>query len=68
MKDLFTALALVLVIEGVLYALFPSKMRYLISKMTEVQDTSLRTSGILAIFVGVACVWVIRSWSGQSSQ
>ncbi|MFL2920731.1 MAG: DUF2065 domain-containing protein [Thalassobaculaceae bacterium] len=61
MKDLFTALALVLVIEGVLYALFPSKMRYLISKMTEVQDTSLRTSGILAIFVGVACVWVIRS-------
>ncbi|MAR87618.1 MAG: hypothetical protein CMM17_04895 [Rhodospirillaceae bacterium] len=61
MKDLFTALALVLVIEGVLYALFPSKMRYLISKMTEVQDTSLRTSGILAILVGVACVWVIRS-------
>ena len=61
MKDLFTALALVLVIEGVLYALFPSKMRYLISKMTEVQDTSMRTSGILAIFVGVACVWVIRS-------
>ena len=61
MKDLFTALALVLVIEGVLYALFPSKMQYLISKMTEVQDTSLRTSGILAILVGVACVWVIRS-------
>ena len=61
MKDLFTALALVLVIEGVLYALFPSKMRYLISKMTEVQDTSLRTSGIIAIFVGDACVWVIRS-------
>ena len=61
MKDLFTALALVLVIEGVLYALFPSKMRYLISKMAEVQDTSLRASGILAILVGVASVWVIRS-------
>ena len=61
MKDLFTALALVLVIEGVLYALFPSKMRCLIAKMAEVQDTSLRASGILAILVGVACVWVIRS-------
>jgi len=59
LKDLFTALALVLVIEGVLYALFPSKMRSLILKMTEVQDTSLRVSGILAILVGVACVWVI---------
>ena len=61
MKELFTALALVLVIEGVLYALFPSKMRYLISKMTEVQDNSLRAAGVLAILVGVASVWVIRS-------
>ena len=61
MEDLFTALALVLVIEGVLYALFPSKMRDLISKMMEVEDTSLRASGIFAALVGVACVWVIRS-------
>ena len=61
MKELFTALALVLVIEGVLYALFPSKMRYLIAKMAEVEDTSLRASGILAILVGIACVWVIRT-------
>ena len=61
MEDLFTALALVLVIEGVLYALFPSRMRYLITKMIEVQDTPLRISGILAVLFGVACVWVIRS-------
>jgi len=61
LEDLFTALALVLVIEGVLYALFPAKMRYLISKMIEVQDTSLRRSGILAVLLGVAFVWLIRS-------
>ena len=61
MDELFTALALVLVIEGVLYALFPSKMRYLISKMAEVEDKSLRTSGIVAVALGVAWVWVIRS-------
>ena len=60
MEELFTALALVLVIEGVLYALFPSKMRYLISKMIEVQDISLRTSGILAVLVGFAFVWLVR--------
>ena len=61
MEDLFTALTLVLVIEGVLYALFPSKMRYLISKMAEVEDKSLRTSGIVAVALGVAWVWAIRS-------
>jgi|TARA_E500000331_G_scaffold211448_1_gene202683 uncharacterized protein YjeT (DUF2065 family) len=61
LEDLFTALALVLVIEGAMYALFPSKMRYVVSKMAEVQDTSLRTSGIIAVLLGVACVWAIRS-------
>jgi uncharacterized protein YjeT (DUF2065 family) len=61
LDELFTALALVLVIEGVLYALFPSKMRCLISKMAEVEDKSLRTSGIVAVALGVAWVWAIRS-------
>jgi uncharacterized protein YjeT (DUF2065 family) len=61
LEDLFTALALVLVIEGTVYALFPSRMRYLVLKMGEVQDTSLRTSGIIAVLLGVACVWAIRS-------
>jgi len=61
LDELFTALALVLVIEGVLYALFPSKMRRLMSKMVEVEDKTLRTSGFVAVAVGVAWVWVIRS-------
>ena len=61
MEDLFTALALVFVIEGAVYALFPSKMRYLVLKMGEVQDTYLRTSGIIAVLLGVGCVWAIRS-------
>ena len=33
MKDLGTALALVLVIEGVLYALFPDGMKRMIAQM-----------------------------------
>ncbi|MDC0158119.1 DUF2065 domain-containing protein [Rhodospirillaceae bacterium] len=61
MEDLFTALALILVIEGAAYALLPSKMRHLVLRMAEVQETSLRTSGIIAVLVGGACVWVIRS-------
>jgi hypothetical protein len=61
LEDLFTALALVLVIEGASNTLFPSKMRDLISKMMEVEDTSLRASGMLAALVGLACVWLIRS-------
>ncbi|MDC1427649.1 DUF2065 domain-containing protein [Rhodospirillaceae bacterium] len=60
MEDLFTALALVFVIEGVLYALFPTKMRQLIVKMVDVPDKSLRNSGLIATAIGVALVWLIR--------
>ena len=60
MEDLFTALALVFVIEGVLYALFPTKMRQLIVRMLDFPDKSLRNSGLIAICVGVALVWLIR--------
>jgi uncharacterized protein YjeT (DUF2065 family) len=61
LKDLLTALALVLVIEGALYALFPSKMRDLIVSMGEMPDTLLRKSGLIAAVLGVAGVWLIRS-------
>ena len=60
LEDLFTALALVFVIEGVLYALFPTKMRQLIVKMVDVPDKSLRNSGLIATAIGVALVWLIR--------
>ena len=60
MKDLLTALALVLVIEGALYALFPSKMRDLVVSMGKMPDTLLRKSGLIAAVLGVTGVWLIR--------
>ena len=48
MQDLLTALALVLVIEGVLYAAFPSGMRRALE------------SGLVAAAIGVAAVWLVR--------
>ncbi|MBM84619.1 MAG: hypothetical protein CMM47_01170 [Rhodospirillaceae bacterium] len=60
MKDLLTALALVLVIEGALYALFPVRMRELLLTMMELPDTLIRRSGLLAAVLGVFLVWLIR--------
>lgn len=60
MKDLLTALALVLVIEGALYALFPVRMRELLLTMMELPDTVIRRSGLLAAVLGVFLVWLIR--------
>ncbi|MBO6815976.1 MAG: DUF2065 domain-containing protein [Rhizobiaceae bacterium] len=60
MSDLFVALGLVLVIEGVLYAAFPGGMRNMIEQMGEMTDQNLRTGGIAALCIGVAIVWLVR--------
>lgn len=60
MSDLIVAIGLVLVIEGVLYALFPSSMqRMMVMALTQPPRT-LRTTGLIAAFIGVAIVWLIR--------
>ena len=60
MRDLGTGVALVLVIEGVLYALFPEGMRRMAARAMLVPPQVLRTSGLLAAAVGVAVVWWLR--------
>jgi uncharacterized protein YjeT (DUF2065 family) len=60
MTELLTALALVLVIEGALYALFPGRMRDLVVLMLELPDEVLRRSGLIAVTLGVLAVWLIR--------
>ena len=60
MRDLATALALVLVIEGALYALFPDGMRRAAARALLVPPQALRLAGLTAACVGVALVWLIR--------
>lgn len=60
MSDLATALALVLVIEGCLWALFPNAMRRAAATATEMAPQVLRLGGLLFAAIGVGAVWLIR--------
>ncbi len=60
MKDLGTALGLVLVIEGALYTLFPGGMRRVVMQMLTVPAPLLRAVGLAAACIGVIVVWLIR--------
>ncbi|HEY7609313.1 MAG TPA: DUF2065 domain-containing protein [Alphaproteobacteria bacterium] len=60
MDDLLTAVALVLVIEGGLYALFPGGMRRMMAQMQQIPENRLRTMGLIGAVIGVAAVWVLR--------
>ena len=61
MGDLGTGLALVLVIEGVLWALFPEGMKQAAARAVLIDQAALRLGGLVAVGVGVVLVWAIRS-------
>jgi uncharacterized protein len=60
MRDLATAVALILVIEGVLYALLPEAMKRLAARAMMTPAQSLRLAGLIAACLGVALVWLLR--------
>ena len=55
-----TALALILVIEGAAYALFPDGMKKMMAAMQEIPAATLRSFGLAATVTGVIIVWLIR--------
>ena len=61
MKELIIAFGLFLFIEGVLYALFPSKMKNMLSKLNEVNNSQLRTGGVVFAVIGFLIIWYLKS-------
>ena len=61
MKELIIAFGLFLFIEGILYALFPSKMKNMLTKVEMVSVTQLRTGGLLFIIIGFFIIWYIKN-------
>ncbi len=60
MLDFLTAVALILVIEGAVYALFPDAMKRLMAQVLTLPDRSLRSAGLAAAVLGIFLVWLIR--------
>jgi uncharacterized protein len=60
MQDFATAVALILVIEGILYALLPETMKRLAVRAMATPTQSLRMGGLIAACLGVALVWALR--------
>jgi len=60
MKELIIAFGLFLFIEGILYALFPSKMKSMLQKLNEVNNSQLRTGGFLFAILGFIIIWYLK--------
>ena len=60
MKELIIAFGLFLFIEGILYALFPAKMKSMLQRLNEVNDSQLRTGGLIFALVGFFIIWYLK--------
>ena len=60
MRELIIAFGLFLFIEGILYALFPSKMKNMLKKMETIKDSQLRTGGLVFAIIGFIIIWYLK--------
>ena len=61
MRELVIAFGLFLFIEGILYALFPAKMKIMLKKLELVKDSQLRSGGLIFALVGFIIIYIIKS-------
>ncbi|MCB1520704.1 MAG: DUF2065 domain-containing protein [Hyphomicrobiaceae bacterium] len=60
MQDLAVALGLVLVFEGLIWALNPAFGRQMLAAISELPEGSLRRAGWIAVALGALVVWLVR--------
>ena len=57
MRELFIAFGLFLFIEGILYALFPAKMKNMLKKLEIIEDGQLRFGGMVFAIIGFLIIY-----------
>ena len=61
MRELIIAFGLFLFIEGLLYAIFPAKMKSMLKKLELIKDTQLRTGGLVFAIIGFIIVYYFKN-------
>ena len=61
MRELVIAFGLFLFIEGILYALFPAKMKSMLKKLELVKDSQLRSGGFIFAVIGFIIIYFTKN-------
>ena len=59
-SDLLAALALVLVIEGIVPFVSPQSLRNMLETISQIDDRTLRIIGLASMICGVIMLYVVR--------
>ena len=60
MKELIIAFGLFLFIEGILYAIFPAKMKSMLRKLEFINEKQLRSGGIIFAVIGFIIIYYVK--------
>ena len=60
MKDLILALGLLLFIEGLFFAIFPTRIKNMLKIIEKIPETKLRSVGVFFLILGFLIVWYIK--------
>tara|TARA_B100000886_G_scaffold329396_1_gene278715 strand:- start:559 stop:744 length:186 start_codon:yes stop_codon:yes gene_type:complete len=61
MRELIIAFGLFLFIEGILYAIFPSKMKSMLKKLELIPSRQLRTGGLFFAIIGFIIIYYAKN-------
>ena len=61
MRELVIAFGLFLFIEGILYALFPAKMKSMLKKLELIKDNQLRSGGLIFAVIGFIIIYYMKN-------
>ena len=64
MGTLILAIGLVLVVEGLVFALAPSRFQDLLRQLAELPVGTRRTLGLSTLALGVGLIWLARVFAG----
>ncbi|MDH4124814.1 MAG: DUF2065 domain-containing protein [Gammaproteobacteria bacterium] len=59
--EIFTAVALLLVIEGLLPFVRPDRYKQLVAQIAQLSDNQLRNFGLVAMIAGLLMLFIVRS-------
>ena len=63
MLEILTAVGLLLFIEGLLYALFPSGMKSMLNSMKDLSEQKLRVGGLIFAIIGFIIIAYLKNFS-----
>ena len=61
MSELLTAIGLLFFLEGLLLAIFPSRIKSMLEMIKNTSEKTIRTFGASFLIIGFLIIWYIKS-------